>query len=80
MDDQVENTVTLVCCRCGKKSEPMTGPGVQLSIDLVPYAEFCGFSWVNDMFYRRALIFCSKECDQAAKTKRGFYRKYPNRG
>ena len=75
-----ESGVTLVCCRCGKKSDPMTGGSIQFSIDLIPYADKAGFLWREDLRRSRALIFCSDQCEQSAKTKQGFYKSNPSKG
>jgi hypothetical protein len=70
---------TLVCWSCSNKVFVSGVRHPQYAMDLVVITNKVGWVGVIDLNRSRTLVFCSDECKKAAKTKKGWYRKYSPR-
>lgn len=68
--------IALKCCTCGRTKLVNVPYAPTLGVELCQMAKDVGWQYVIDMYYRRTLVFCSQECIDVQKTKKGTIRKY----
>lgn len=68
--------INLKCCTCGKTKPVDVSCIPMFGVELCQMAEAAGWKYVIDLNYSRTLVFCSQECIDVQKTKKGTIRKY----
>ncbi len=73
---QPTQPITLSCfnSKCDKTITFQINRLPKYSFDLVNIAQKVGWIGEFDFCRRRSIVFCSKECEEAAKTKNGNYK------
>ncbi len=74
MANQNEMTLTCFNSKCNKAITFQINRLPEFGIDLMNIAEKVGWNSALDLPHSRTLVFCSKECNDGAKTKNGNYR------
>jgi hypothetical protein len=72
MLSDAQGKVTLSCWSCMKRRRVDVS---SRSRGQMQAAEKVGWIAAVDFRSKRLLFFCSRECEEAARTKKGFYRK-----
>ena len=65
---------SLACWTCGKTAAIKVSARPQFAFEVAGWAKDIGWLGVLDMDHSRSLVFCSHECCEKAKTKRGTFR------
>jgi hypothetical protein len=70
---------SLQCWHCQAVKRILISELPRFAFEVAKMAQDVGWIGAIDMAHHRSLVFCSKECDAAARTKTGSYRRYPLR-
>ena len=70
-------TIGLVCWSCGRGTPIEVDQPPRLACEVASWANDVGWIGFLDMEHSRALVFCSRECFERQKTKRGTLRLRP---
>jgi hypothetical protein len=70
---------SLACWVCGKTVEIEVFAPPQFAFEVAGWAKDIGWVGVLDIDHGRSLVFCSNDCCEKAKTKRGAFRARPPR-
>lgn len=68
--------IALKCCTCGRAKLVNVPYAPTLGVELCQMANAVGWKYVIDTDYNRTLVFCSQECIDVQKTRKGTIRKY----